>query len=383
MAKKEVSIKTKEGKNVMGYVDNGKTYYESGARLNEGDRTVVGNKEYIMGKTSGSATGKTYAPVGEYRNIYDIYEPELPTKPTKDKIYNAEDAYAKIAEQQRKALELQTQQAIAKQQAVRPQIEQGYSEQARQANILARQQELSMPEILSAQGITGGGSESARIQQQAQLGESLKDIGLQKQTALSSLDQSIANIQSEADIQKAQLEAENQLKALDAYKEKLAQNKQDVLSTLGAYGSDYQARINSLQNDNDPTNDWQIPYYQQARQQKLARIAESEASAEEKAYQRALDQAKLDLAYAKLNKSGSPGSSSSSSSFTNKTDAFNSEYANVLQGQVSPQMISQNRDALIRQYGASKYNQLLELAKTSYNPNLYTSDFRIIGGEAR
>ena len=33
MAKKEVSIKTKKGKNVMGYVDNGKTYYESGASI--------------------------------------------------------------------------------------------------------------------------------------------------------------------------------------------------------------------------------------------------------------------------------------------------------------------------------------------------------------
>ena len=100
------------------------------------------------------------------------------------------------------------------------------------------------------------------------------------------------------------------------------------------------------------------------------------------AYKRALDQQKLELAYAKLNKS-SGSSGSSSTSFTNKTDAYNSEYANVMQGNISPQTIQQNSDALIRQYGASKYNQLLELAKNSYKPNVYTSDFRIIGGETR
>ena len=48
-----------------------------------------------------------------------------------------------------------------------------------------------------------------------------------------------------------------------------AQQREDTLKTLGAYSQDYQAQINKLQNDNDTTNDWQIPYLQMARQEKI------------------------------------------------------------------------------------------------------------------
>lgn len=55
---------------------------------------------------------------------------------------------------------------------------------------------------------------------------------------------------------------------------------QTVQNTAGAYSDNYQTRINDLQNDNDPSNDYQIPYLQAARQQKIKDQEESQAALE-------------------------------------------------------------------------------------------------------
>ncbi len=46
-------------------------------------------------------------------------------------------------------------------------------------------------------------------------------------------------------------------------------DKNAWLSTIGRFSNDYQAEINRVQNDGDPSNDWQIPYLQSARQDKI------------------------------------------------------------------------------------------------------------------
>lgn len=89
------------------------------------------------------------------------------------------------------------------------------------------------------------------------------------------------------------------------YQEELAlkqqeQAKQQWIDTIGAYSGDYQAQINKIANDGDPSNDWMIPYLQAARQQKLAGIEEAAA----KAQQNAIDN---QLAWARINNSGSGG----------------------------------------------------------------------------
>jgi hypothetical protein len=48
------------------------------------------------------------------------------------------------------------------------------------------------------------------------------------------------------------------------------QEKADFISTLSQYYGDYQGQINTVLNDNDPTNDWQADYLSAARQQKIA-----------------------------------------------------------------------------------------------------------------
>lgn len=56
----------------------------------------------------------------------------------------------------------------------------------------------------------------------------------------------------------------------------LSNEKSEFANTIGAYSNDYQAEVNKVQSDNDPSNDWKIPYLQQARNQK---IAEQQAAA--------------------------------------------------------------------------------------------------------
>ncbi len=46
-------------------------------------------------------------------------------------------------------------------------------------------------------------------------------------------------------------------------------DKNAWLGTIGRFSNDYQAEINRVQNDGDPSNDWQIPYLQSARQDKI------------------------------------------------------------------------------------------------------------------
>ena len=60
------------------------------------------------------------------------------------------------------------------------------------------------------------------------------------------------------------------------------QNKeqQKTINTFGAYSNDYQARINDLKNDNDASNDWQIPYLNSLRNDKIAGQNQAQAKAE-------------------------------------------------------------------------------------------------------
>jgi hypothetical protein len=55
-------------------------------------------------------------------------------------------------------------------------------------------------------------------------------------------------------------------------------NKQSWLDTIGRFSDNYQAEIDRVQGDNDTTNDWQIPYLQAARQQKIQQQQAEEAA---------------------------------------------------------------------------------------------------------
>lgn len=104
------------------------------------------------------------------------------------------------------------------------------------------------------------------------------------------------------------------------------------VQNIGQFSNDYMAEINRVMNDGDPSNDWQIAYLQNARNQKIAEQNESQAKAQSEIYRQAMDMfSKLGYAtgwiaqalgipegtttatYARLNTGGGSGSSSSKS----------------------------------------------------------------------
>lgn len=50
----------------------------------------------------------------------------------------------------------------------------------------------------------------------------------------------------------------------------LANEKKEFANTLGAYYNNFQQEINNVQGNNDPSDDWKIPYLQAARNEKIA-----------------------------------------------------------------------------------------------------------------
>jgi len=130
---------------------------------------------------------------------------------------------------------------------------------------------------LSAGGAVAQGDIAQSVITQGALGESRQqeqalraDIERRMTEAQMLRDQGIATAQSEADITMLQ----NRLNELDTLEAKKvaneAQAKADYLATIGQFYGDYQAEINRVKNDGDPSNDWQLPFLQQARQEKIA-----------------------------------------------------------------------------------------------------------------
>ena len=141
---------------------------------------------------------------------------------------------------------------------------------------------------LSASGATGQDEMAQNVITQGSLGASREqeqniraDIERRMTEAQSLRDQGIATAESEADITMMQ----NKLYELDALTAKQdaaeltskseaeakdAQIKADYLSTIGRFYGDFQAEINRVKNDGDPSNDWQIAPLEQARQSKIA-----------------------------------------------------------------------------------------------------------------
>jgi len=66
-------------------------------------------------------------------------------------------------------------------------------------------------------------------------------------------------------------------------KNDLATEKSDYTNTIGAYSNDYQAEVNKVTNNNDPSDDWKIPILQAARQQKIASQQNAQATADQQA----------------------------------------------------------------------------------------------------
>ena len=189
----------------------------------------------------------------------------------------------KAAEAQR----LRTEQAVTTNNAYIPQVNQQTDKQLQDAYIATQQAKVNAPQALSAMGYTGGAAESSLIgldttyqNQRGQMeqgrNDALNQIRQNEQQIRSTGDANLSDLASQyynnliQNQQQAQSMAQSQSNWQSEFDlNKQNQGKDDFINSLGAYHNDYQAKINDIQGDGDTSNDWQIAYLQQARQQKI------------------------------------------------------------------------------------------------------------------
>jgi hypothetical protein len=100
------------------------------------------------------------------------------------------------------------------------------------------------------------------------------------QDRMANLDTEQANTISNIDQAKNMAIQDRKMSILNNYQTNAAnalqQEKQDFRNDILAYYGDYQAKINEVQNDGDPSNDWMVQPLQAARQEKL--LAQQQAA---------------------------------------------------------------------------------------------------------
>jgi hypothetical protein len=192
---------------------------------------------------------------------------------------------------------------------------------------------MNFAQYMAARGIKGAAGAMPEIYRNASLQGQLGSLDRQEASQLGAIERQRANVEAgyasdvaaaEADVQsQAMQNAINQMNAdrefamqqaaqeweikrANQERQKAAEDaaRQEWLTTIGQYSNDYQAQINAVQNDGDTSNDWQIPYLQAARNQKVAGMESSAAEAAQQEFEN-------QLALARLNKSSSGGGGSS------------------------------------------------------------------------
>lgn len=139
-------------------------------------------------------------------------------------------------------------------------------------------------EYLATRGLsTSGTSDAAQIAQAATTQQGVSDLYAQEQSQLADIEsrrtlaeQEFALGQQSLESQLAQQALQYQMTQKDEADALALQNeaqaKEDYLTTISRFSQDYQAEIDKVRNDGDPTNDWQIPYLQTARQNKISTL---------------------------------------------------------------------------------------------------------------
>lgn len=140
--------------------------------------------------------------------------------------------------------------------------------------------------------------------------------------------------------------------------------KQEWISTIGRYANDYQAQIDAVQNDGDPSNDWQIAYLQAARQKKLAGL---EAAAAEAAQQEFENQ----LALQKATKTSSGGGGGNIGSTATVDNPFGQQNSNQIYGYDVSRL-----DAYIDSHAASYGNDPNKLLSFIQNNTQVEANFK-------
>lgn len=199
-----------------------------------------------------------------------------------------DNAYSDMLRKQEEARRLAVEQGVNRLEANRSTLNQGYDNAARQAYIAKMQSQKALPQALAAQGISGGGTESAQIAMDTSYGENVNQNEIARQNAMSGLNNAIADVRTTGDLNSVEAALNLQQQQLaaheNAYANKIAQDnwmkqfrqsqeaqgRADYGGLIGAYSNDYAAEINRLLASGVPQDDYRIQMLKAARNQKIA-----------------------------------------------------------------------------------------------------------------
>jgi hypothetical protein len=174
----------------------------------------------------------------------------------------------------------------------------------RNQNEVSREQQLaSMREALANQGNAGGTGRQELLNINTAAGNRMNDINLQQQNVINDANSAISNLDEQAAFKESEITADmasQKLQALlaenarvdelnreqtekaEELKTKMTEDeRQRFIDTIGRYSNDYTAQRNLIANDGDTSNDWQIPYLENAANQKRA---DAQAKFQEQGY---------------------------------------------------------------------------------------------------
>lgn len=257
----ETQVWTPEGTTVGGYIENGKTYLNDGTRISDGysvrakDGTI-----YTMENGVGRASS-----LDELTN--KIVQKKTQNIATQ-RLADAEEEYRERMAEAQRQMDLSTdagvKQAINALNKQKDEVGDTMDKAAREAYIAKMQGQKNLSEQYAASGITGGPTESGRINLENAYANNITDINNQRRASLDDINSAIENAQLTGDITKAQNAASIAQQAANTYLE-LAQNRANLeyavakdadseaekqlqyyLTYIDAYADDPQAEIDRL-----------------------------------------------------------------------------------------------------------------------------------------
>ena len=217
-----------------------------------------------------------------------------------------------------------------------------------------------------------------------------------------------ANALSDVDAAKANAIQSAKTNILNNYqtnaKNELASQKTEYANTIGAYYNDYQAEADKVTNNNDPSDDWKIPYLQAARNQKISSQQTAQAKADQQAFDNQINYIKATKTSSRSGSGGGSGSGSGSGTGSGMTysqvnsalgtmksngasqqDMYNFAVSNG--GKYASQLLSiyglsgnQNNTGTVTPLTSNYGSSIVEQANTAHN-NGYTANEIISGAQ--
>jgi len=179
----------------------------------------------------------------------------------------------------------------AAQQDIIAKVPQQFDPLRAQSEVAKSQQLRSTLERSANFGDRGGIGRQEALLTQTEGEKRLNEINLAQENVISNANAEILRLENEGKFQEAQVIAANASQELQELiteaqrqedlnreesirqegltAEASALERQQFIETLGRFQQDFTAQINKVANDGDPTNDWQLPLLETARQEKI------------------------------------------------------------------------------------------------------------------